>query len=1269
MKRIISLSISFLLVFSLVVGGLSTLNIQATNPSIEELIEEALNESRVKAEQIQRDSLIDKAVTFNVEDQIELMLLLEDGSSELTSEQKSEIMNQTVEALKAIPTVTIGRQYSDLIFGLSISVQYQYYEQVKQIETIKIVRLSNQYMPSVSDSKSLTQSDIVLEDYGMTGAGVVVAIIDSGIDPTHKDMVLTDPNLAKLNETKVQQIIASGALNADPSLASYKTAKVPFGYNYADKNGESRDLVSPNSEHGMHVAGIVSANGNEAGVANGTSVIGLAPESQVLAMKVFPNSTEISSAKTEDIVAAIEDAVALGADVINLSLGSPAGFQDSTDIEQLVVQRATEAGVVVVISAGNSSFASKGIYDPTIKDESTAGSPATSTDAIMVANFEGTSVVTDGAQFCSFQFDGQSGCTSYVFTDSSIQFEQGVDYETVDGGLGYATDLTGVAGKVALIKRGDISFAEKVLNAQNAGAVGVIVYNHEAGGETLVNMALDPATTIPAIFVGNFGGQSAVDSANNPIYVSTPFRLLDGKLTRPNPNAGRFDDSTSWGTTPNLSFKPEIAAPGGDIYSTVNGDKYTSMSGTSMAAPHVSGAVALVIQKIKQDHPGITGKDLSNLVKNLMMNTASVVEDQDYPGVPYSPRRQGAGLLQTERMMLENSTITSPVNNKAAVELGMMTQNQVSFQLDVSNYGTTTQNYVFTGATILTGASDFSLVDGQPYDVVLPNSSIQSTEPSISVASGAKGTFNMNLMLPSTPIEGYVEGFMTFTVDGRVLTVPFIGYYGDFGKLPMFTSPLWAEDQTEYDYYDNGSLKSVGLYYNPETAGFYYLGADPTTLAISPNDDGLADNFIPATYMIRNAKTVDAKLYNEQGALVQDIATVHDVRRQIFAEESTPISNLIGLNTMWFGLNEQDQPLVEGHYKYVLEGSSDLPNASKQTLEFPIMLDLTAPAITFIGATSGASEHLPNVLVTNQDTYQLVWEATDGLSGLNGFMLFVNGELAETPIYFNDTTNQFMAEVPVGTDYNVIVLASIDNAMNADYQPVVVKRANYDAPILTLDVNFTNGLMVVNENHVGNDVVVAYGTEKEIGSIKLNGTEQLSEISSYSTNGELRIDKKQLTQGFNQFSVEAYDIASSPALIQPSGTTTLYETPFKTQILFDTQAPTIKGYKVKNLGNGEVEVTATVGDTSKYYQVYVNQTEIANVTTVDTTTITYKLKATEGQAIELKVVDLTGKSAIEKTTVSASSLPETGLSNQTYLVATMSILVGIVLLKKRKELA
>lgn len=184
---------------------------------------------------------------------------------------------------------------------------------------------------------------------------MVVGIIDTGIDPSHRDMVLNDETKAELTESEI-----SGMKESSHLLGNYYTEKVPYGYNYMDENEEILDLGEGASMHGMHVAGTAGANGDEE---NG-GIKGVAPEAQLLALKVFGNDPDMQTTWGDIYIKAIDDAIILGADVLNMSLGSTAGFVSAEDPEQQAVSRAVDNGILMSISAGNSAHFGNGFANP-----------------------------------------------------------------------------------------------------------------------------------------------------------------------------------------------------------------------------------------------------------------------------------------------------------------------------------------------------------------------------------------------------------------------------------------------------------------------------------------------------------------------------------------------------------------------------------------------------------------------------------------------------------------------------------------------------------------------------------------------------------------------------------------------------------------------------------------------------------------------------------------------------------------------------------------
>lgn len=635
--------------------------------------------------------------------------------------------------------------------GLSISVAPSQISTLARIPGVKNIYPVNTYKlddlvspdnPDINNAVTMTGADIVQSQLGFSGKGIKVAVMDTGLDYMHPDLGGCTTWGSCTRVTKGYDLVGD-AYNADPTSPHYSPTPVPDP-DPMDCNG-----------HGSHVAGIIGANGDPS---VNYHVRGVAPEVTFFAYRVFG----CEGSTTDDVmVAAMERVLADGAQVLNMSIGS--AYQWPQYPTAQASDRLVNKGVSVVASIGNNG--ANGLYS--------AGAPGVGKKVIGVASFDNVKLTLP---YFTTSTD-PSLKFGYFTSDSPVPPTSGTYPMARTGTSTTANDACNplsagsLTGKVALIRRGTCSFYQKSFNAQQAGAVGVVLYNNALGYLT-PTVAGSPAITIPVIFISQADG-GTIDSqiAAGSVNMTWTSELV----VVPNPTAGLISSFSSYGLAPDLSFKPDIGAPGGYIRSTYfsrDHNGYAVLSGTSMASPHTAGGVALLLQA-RPNTP-------SSTIRDILQNSAVPKNWFGNPGLGFldNVNRQGAGMLQIDKAILSTTKI-----EPGKLALGESQFGPVTSALTVTNKGDHEITYDLSFVNALSvGGNTFTP------SFFLSDANVTFSVPSITIPSGGTASVNVTITAPTTtttPNRGQYGGYIVFTPQGggESFRVPYAGLVGDYQSI------------------------------------------------------------------------------------------------------------------------------------------------------------------------------------------------------------------------------------------------------------------------------------------------------------------------------------------------------------------------------------------------------------------------------------------------------------------------------------------------------
>ncbi|MBS8070994.1 S8 family serine peptidase [Streptococcus suis] len=907
-----------------------------------------------------------------------------------------ENRNLVLDKLKKIDGVKIVHEYKEVLTGASVEAGREGLPDIKAIAELTSLEESRRIRPTLHTAKELVGALKASSKYQTDGRGMVIAVIDSGLDIKHKDMRLDEGVIPKIKEIT-------------PSTTGAYTLKVPHGYNYVSGNDNLYD--DTHEPHGMHIAGTLAGNATDEEVASKQGIDGIAPNAQLLVYKIFSNDPKNYKAETEDAAyAAIEDAIKHGADVISLSVG----YYDSGlpgNAYYTIAKRAAEKGIIITAAIGNAGASSSDTsFDlhtnnalGAVDTATTVGVAATPA-VIGVGSARNTHLVQR-----EFMLNGQSfGYYPIGYTTLT----EG-KYEFVDAGNGRWEEVQGLdlAGKVAIIKKDKFDLKDAVRNLKFKDVAGIIVINTDQGWNKdyyrTHQLLVDDKTLLS--YSSIWGISLSGEDGRRLLEVANQSQGNTGLVLRPTigmkklievPTVSGF---SSWGPTVNLELKPEIVAPGEDVYATLNDNRYGSMSGTSMASPIVAGASALLLPRIRQMTPpeGMTRMDLLRII---LMNTATPlidVLDSSGHALENSPRQQGAGLLQIDRAFETDVILHHRL--KGGVELKEIGR-ETEFEVTLENLGNQQRSFAISAGKVLT--SQDVPVDriGRSGKVVkeihaaeIKGSSIHLSEQSIQLGPKEKKTIRLRLDAGEAKdqfAEGYIY-FKSLTEGQSDISIPYFGFVGDWSKERIVDAPAWETSSKL-------KLTSVLSSYKHNKSGRYIeLGREkiqdnqsplnPDNIAIqNQHSDSQIGNAFVRFALLRDITNYDldiVKEATEDAPVLRRIDTGTMLSRVRYVDYFESLSEYSKLRTpielhRWDGKvydasKDENIPAPEGQYFFRLRVKNK-ENGAYQYTYLPVKIDNQKPEIVAID-TNRLTSHR-ELVVTAKDNNK-VWEVRANLNG------------------------------------------------------------------------------------------------------------------------------------------------------------------------------------------------------------------------------------------------------------------------------------------------
>ena len=909
-----------------------------------------------------------------------VIVQLEDGASR---EGAISEINEAVSSLFPGASAQVEREYDNVMSGFALRAPVGALDAIRRAPGVRAAfleregRVSDVATPDAEGGIESTQTGgqdpanlsahlmMHIDQVAQKGEGKVIAVIDTGVDMTHPAFT---GELAGTPPLTPQKVAAMTSQLGEGKTGVYVSQKFPFAYDYADGDNDASPAKSPYGSHGTHVAGIASGNADK--------IVGTAPNAQVIVAKV--TRSEDDALLDSALLASLDDMLVLHPDVINLSLGWTAGMDNEADsVYATVYKKLQEAGITVNAASGNAfstgygNNSGKGLPYASDPDSSVMDEPATYSSVVAVASVENAllrnAFTVNGKDIGYQRARGLNGEKVAFFSDLPAG-----TYEYVDAGFASEEDAAalkakypdGLAGKIALVSRGNMTYQKKVENLYDLKPAGIVVYNNVSVG-SLIAMNLT-TQDMPAAFISQADGQAMLAAPEHKLTIA------EGQVL-PQSTIYEASEFSAWGVSPDLRLKPEIAAPGGEVFSSIPGGAYEQSSGTSMATPQMAGVSTIVLQRVQSDplFASMSARQKADVVQNLIMGTARpLIDAAQMTGALYSPRKQGAGLvdaLAATTSSVYPTVVGAPEQSRPKADLGDGTKGW-HFDVTLHNLSGVPATYelssqalseIVDGGFFAQHSSDWR---GRGVEITYSGAASASAEgATVTVPASGEATVGIDIapgsefasyVAENTPNGTFLDGFVRFAsrTDGQPdLAVPYLGFYGNWGKVPIFDA--LASDggaHTRASAIVNGK-NGDSLGYNPLVKAADRTGnPNPRRYVISRSTASGAPTILePRTGTLRSVHSLTSTYTNEAGETVFSVTNHRNWKSlyQTSSEENTWVE-AYHESTSFDANADPFAQLPDGEYTLRIAASNDGPSSARQSISYDFRLDTTAPVIS-----------------------------------------------------------------------------------------------------------------------------------------------------------------------------------------------------------------------------------------------------------------------------------------------------------------------------------